>query len=94
MNLVSRNKTRIQRLECRGNELGGRALDNTLSCMSRSLKVLDLSKNRLTEMNGEVLRSYAATNVWIEAIHLGNNRKVKADCIESIKLDCQRNIQI
>ena len=40
---VSKNKTKIERLECRGNDLGGRLLDNVLSCVSRSLKILDLS---------------------------------------------------
>ena len=55
------------------------------SCVSRFLKILDLSDNKLTEMNGEILQSYATNNVWIEAINVEGNSQVKAESLENIK---------
>ena len=45
---VSKNKTKLEHLECRGNGLGGDELDDLLYCISRSLKFLDLSSNNLS----------------------------------------------
>ena len=82
---ISKGKTKLEHLGSRGNELGGRVLDNLLSCVSRFLKILDLSDNKLTEMNGEILQSYATNNVWIEAINVEGNSQVKAESLENIK---------
>ena len=82
---ISKNKTFTQYLECRGNKIGGNALNNVLACVSRTLKVLDLSDNNLTEMNGEILRSYSRTNVWIEAINISDNQMIRGKFAESIK---------
>ena len=91
---VSRNKTKLEQFQCRGNGLGGKELDDVLGCGSSSLKVLDLSSNNLSQMNGEILKSYSEKNVWIEILSVKNNDKIKMEDAESIRLQCRRNIQI
>lgn len=43
-------------------------------------------------MNGEILKSYAEKNVWIEILAVKNNDKIKMEDAESIRLQCRRNI--
>ena len=45
---ISRNKTKLEQFQCRGNGIGGKEIDDVLACGSRSLKVLDLSSNNLS----------------------------------------------
>ena len=78
---ISKDKTKTQFLFCKGNNIGGKLLNAILASASRSLKVLDLSDNNLTEMNGEILKGYARNNVWIEAIHLKSNTLVNTKTI-------------
>ena len=60
--------------------------------MSHSLKILDLSKNNLNEINGQMLKGYAEKNVWIEIISVDGNDKIKIEDIASIKHHCLHNI--
>ena len=78
---ISKDKTKTQSLFCKGNNIGGKLLNAILASVSRSLKVLDLSDNNLSEMNGEILKGYARNNVWIEAIHLDSNTLVNTKTI-------------
>ena len=78
---ISKDKTKTQSLFCKGNNIGGNLLNVILASVSRSLKVLDLSDNNLSEMNGEILKGYARNNVWIEAIHLDSNTLVNTKTI-------------
>ena len=78
---MSKDKTKTQSLFCKGNNIGGKLLNAILASVSRSLKVLDLSDNNLSEMNGEILKGYARNNVWIEAIHLDSNTLVNTKTI-------------
>ena len=78
---ISKDKTKTQSLFCKGNNIGGKLLNTILASVSRSLKVLDLSDNNLSEMNGEILKGYARNNVWIEAIHLDSNTLVNTKTI-------------
>ena len=78
---ISKDKTKTQSLFCKGNNIGGKLLNVILASVSRSLKVLDLSDNNLSEMNGEILKGYARNNVWIEAIHLDSNTLVNTKTI-------------
>ena len=60
--------------------------------MSHSLKILDLSKNNLNEINGQMLKGYAEKNVWIEIISVDGNDKIKIEDTASIKHHCLHNI--
>ena len=65
---LQRNKSKIEVFQCRGNNIGGSPLDRVLSTISHSLKVLNLSCNKLSEFNGNVLLDYAKNNIQIEKI--------------------------
>ena len=91
---ISRNKTKLEDLQCRCNGIGGPAVDKLLYSMSHSLKTLNLASNELTELNGRILHDYARGNFQIEQIVLDNNDQVNADNISSINKECRLNIQI
>ena len=78
---ISRNRTKLEELQCRGNEIGGKSIDKILSSISRSLRVLNLNNNQLNEMNGQILLDTARNNVVLEQVSIDNNEQVNADHI-------------
>lgn len=79
-------------MHCRGNSIGGSAIDKILYSISHSLKTLELSSNDLSEMNGQILNDYAEHNVWVEKINVDENSQVKADHVSNIKKQCMLNM--
>ena len=63
---VQSEDSKINTFHCRKNMIGGPRLDSVLNFRSRHLSVLNLSQNKLTENNSEILLQCANENVFIE----------------------------
>jgi len=81
--------SKISTFHCRKNLVGGNKIDHVLFCRSRWLKILDLTKNRLSEHNGKLLVRYAKQNCTIEYLTLDKNHLISAQAMKEIDEECR-----
>ena len=58
------------------------------------MSVLDFSRNKLTENNGEILLKSVKSNIFISKLILNKNIFVSANVINEINEECFQNVLI
>ena len=76
--LISTNQFKLENLQCRGNSIGGKLIDNVLLSQSLYLRVLNLSDNNLTAFNASTLLNFVKSFVNVDHLFISGNPEVPA----------------
>ena len=91
---VQSPNSKVSTFHCRKNYFGGQRIDEILYIRSRHLEVLDFSRNKLTEINGEILLKSVKANIFISKLILNKNIFVSANVINEVNEECFQNVLI
>ena len=58
------------------------------------MSVMDFSRNKLTDVNGEILLKSVKSNIFISKLILNKNIYVSANVINEINEECFQNVWI